>query len=595
MGKNPNEPFSPFTEADKPLSDNENYLRLLISYAPAALAMFDREMRYLAVSRRWKDDYSLGDRDIIGVSHYEIFADIPKAWRNVYHRSLAGEIIRADDDRFEQADGKIQWLKWEVQPWHSSDGTIGGIIISTEDITRYKQVEEEIRNISAVLERRVEERTHQLLAEIEMRRQEEHVLQQYAAIITSSDDAIISKTVEGFVTSWNTGAENVFGYTQSEVVGRPIYMLIPEQYQHAEAELLDKLRKGITVKHYETVRKRKDGELIDVSVTLSPIRDRNGNVTGVSSIARDITKRKLAEAALRKNNLLLNTTQRLSKVGGWEFDIASGRATWTEELYRIHEMQSESEMDHIAENLNCYRPEHREIVSNAFRNAVEKGVAYDLELPFTTSKGKALWVRTIGQPVFEKGKVVYVMGNLMDITERKVLELNLERQAHNDPLTGLFSRRYFMELAEREIARSRRNGATASLLMIDLDHFKMVNDTYGHDIGDAVLKQFSETCQKTFREIDIVGRLGGEEFSALLPATNANQALEVAERLRQAIDNTAVKLEDGSLVHCTVSIGLATIRTEGDELGTLLKRADVALYKAKNSGRNRVFTEDQTI
>jgi diguanylate cyclase (GGDEF)-like protein len=179
-----------------------------------------------------------------------------------------------------------------------------------------------------------------------------------------------------------------------------------------------------------------------------------------------------------------------------------------------------------------------------------------------------------------------------DITELKKLERELERQAHIDPLTELNNRRQFMELAEQEFARSRRHSKPLSLLMMDLDNFKMVNDTYGHEMGDATLQKLSEICRHTFREIDIVGRLGGEEFAALLPETNIEQAVEVAERLRTAIENAAVNLEDGSLIHFTVSIGVAGFGVEDEKIETVLKRADTALYKAKNSGRNRVCGND---
>jgi diguanylate cyclase (GGDEF)-like protein/PAS domain S-box-containing protein len=136
-------------------------------------------------------------------------------------------------------------------------------------------------------------------------------------------------------------------------------------------------------------------------------------------------QRRLAEETLRKSSDLMNTTQRLSKIGGWEFDVATGRSKWTEELYRLHDLPVDSDIHRVEESLKCYRPEDRTIISNAFKSAAEKGDAYDLEFPFTTFKGRALWIRTTGQPVYENGKVVRVIGNLMDITERKRAEEQL--------------------------------------------------------------------------------------------------------------------------------------------------------------------------
>lgn len=146
------------------LRESQERLQLLIDHAPAALAMFDREMRYLAVSRRWCEDYGLGERAILGHSHYEIFPEIPEAWKAVHRRGLAGEIIAAAEDRFERMDGTVQWLRWEVRPWRANDGSVGGIVIFSEDTTRLVAARHEILELNAGLERRVAERTAELTA-----------------------------------------------------------------------------------------------------------------------------------------------------------------------------------------------------------------------------------------------------------------------------------------------------------------------------------------------------------------------------------------------------------------------------------------------
>jgi PAS domain S-box-containing protein len=134
------------------LRESEERLRLFIEHAPASLAMFDREMRYLSVSCRWLTDYNLGGRDLIGLSHYEIFPEIPQFWKTAYRRALAGEVVRAEADRFERVDGSVQWLRWEVRPWRDQRGNIAGIVIFTEDVTSRKQAEEALRENQTRLE-----------------------------------------------------------------------------------------------------------------------------------------------------------------------------------------------------------------------------------------------------------------------------------------------------------------------------------------------------------------------------------------------------------------------------------------------------------
>lgn len=180
------------------------------------------------------------------------------------------------------------------------------------------------------------------------------------------------------------------------------------------------------------------------------------------------------------------------------------------------------------------------------------------------------------------------VGILRDISQRVETERKLVELATTDPLTGLLNRRRFMELAREELARSERYGHHVSLLMLDLDRFKSVNDTHGHQLGDQVLCCLAEVVQHGLRQVDVMGRIGGEEFAVLMPETDVLQAVVAAERLRLAVEASSLKLEEGELKF-TVSIGVAQA-VPGDHipLRTLFKQADDALYQAKETGRNRV-------
>lgn len=192
-------------------------------------------------------------------------------------------------------------------------------------------------------------------------------------------------------------------------------------------------------------------------------------------------------------------------------------------------------------------------------------------------------------PISERDEVGELLASFNILfRQRQTLLEKLEEQAHTDSLTDLPNRRHFMETATQELARAVRFGSPLSVLMLDVDHFKKVNDTYGHKVGDIVLQKLAETCRATLREIDFTARLGGEEFAVLLPGTGHPAAMEAAERLRRALAETAVPLEQGLPLRFTVSLGVATLKDPATNLDTLLNAADHALYEAKHQGRNRV-------
>ena len=189
---------------------------------------------------------------------------------------------------------------------------------------------------------------------------------------------------------------------------------------------------------------------------------------------------------------------------------------------------------------------------------------------------------------FQVEGVNYAVGMLRDVTERKRNEEKLARMATTDALTGLLNRRRFIELVEAEIKRCQRHGCQVSLIMFDADKFKNINDTYGHAVGDDVLIAIASTTQGCLREVDSLGRIGGEEFVILLPETPLVDALVVAERIRKTIEQIELSLDDGNAVNFTVSLGVTQFLQEEAGFDTFLKRADAAMYKAKENGRNRV-------
>ena len=308
-----------------------------------------------------------------------------------------------------------------------------------------------------------------------------------------------------------------------------------------------------------------------------------------------VTERKKAEAALEDRARQLRFVLEGSELGFWDWDIATGKVErnpqWGHMLgYTFEELQ------HTAQQwADFVHPHDRERAWASIFDVVEgRSAAHKLEYRMLHKDGSIRWILDQAKVMQRDGhgKATRMCGTHTDITERKLLEEELRRQAHVDYLTGVYNRRHFMERAEQELSRAHRYAKPLSMLMLDIDHFKQINDRHGHKVGDTVLKAVADLSQATFRDVDIVGRLGGEEFAALLPETDQPAALEAAERLRATIANARIPLPGAPPVSFSVSIGVSSMDSPEDNIDALLQRADKALYKAKDSGRNRVCGRD---
>lgn len=229
------------------------------------------------------------------------------------------------------------------------------------------------------------------------------------------------------------------------------------------------------------------------------------------------------------------------------------------------------------------------IFRERFPRFIRDGSIKDLELELVRGDGTPMPVLVSATAVKDAaGRLVTSRTTVFDNTEQKRLEARLERLARTDALTSLGNRRDFYEQAAREIAQARRHGDALSLLLMDIDHVKKINDGYGHAGGDQVLRQLSRSLGAVLRETDLPARLGGEEFAVLMPRTSTEHAVAVAERLRHAMAHTRVELDDGRTIRFTVSIGVSSWRPDDTDVDAPLQRADEALYRAKHGGRDRV-------
>jgi diguanylate cyclase (GGDEF)-like protein/PAS domain S-box-containing protein len=316
--------------------ESEELLRSFIDQAPVPIAMFDREMRYIAASRRWVSDYGFNDKSWRGASHYEMFPDLPSRWLAIHRRALYGEVVMASEDRFDRADGSVQWLRWEVRPWYH-DHEQGGVIIFAEDVTGQKTSENRVLKLSEELEQRVSERTARL------------------------------------------------------------------------EETITRLRTALT--------------------------------------------------------------------------------------------------------------------------------------------------------------------------EADQLRMELREQTIRDPLTGLFNRRFLEESMKHELAYARRTNSSLGVVMLDMDKFKQLNDTHGHEAGDEVLRNVARLLLAHVRAGDVACRYGGDEFIILMPGATLEATLRKARQLGEQVK---------TLPNAICSTGVASDPEPGTSGEALLRAADTALYRAKAEGGVRV-------
>ena len=706
-------------EVEKRVQDR--FTKILFEASVDALFALNREGIFTDVNPAGEKLLGVPRNELIGKCFTE-FAIDPERELNAFQEVLTLGFIIDFVSHLKTKYGNIIDCSVNASAYPNPEGKIEGVIASLRDVTEKIKYKEQLQNL--------------------------------ASIIEHSTDAIVSKDLDGIVTSWNNGAERIYGYRPDEILGKPITLLIPSDRLNEYHELMNNFKKGTHTDYLEAKCLTKSGETIDVSLSFSPIKDISGNLIGISTISRNISERKVLERTLEFNETLFreicagaldgiicvdNTgkatvwNRSAEKIFGYQADEVIGK--------NIHEVLApETLKDKCAEALKEFSETGRgpiigktvelealradgsavsiELAVSSFKlsdkwNAI--GIVRDIterkqaqlqlhsktkklqtnasQMELLTQLGEYLqvcvtdeeafevvakfsaklfpessgelsilkdsknwlmtqarWGRqiadTVGFPVndcwsirrgqahfYDSNKpgprchhvdsevvsclcvplvlsgVIYgimhvqwsspidediqkLVTRLAGDSALALANLKLRKQLQemsvHDALTGLFNRRYMEEFFNKGLISSRRTSSPFSVLMLDIDHFKNFNDTFGHEAGDAVLAELGHFFKREIRGSDVVCRYGGEEFIILLPGASVENAEKRAELLRKNVQLLEVKCNNQTLPAINLSIGVSSYPNHGDSADELVRAADAALYKAKAEGRDRV-------
>ncbi len=428
----------------------------------------------------------------------------------------------------------------------------------------------------------------QLKTDIEKRKRVEHELRDSEARFRGLHQASFSGIAihdQGKIIDANQAISTMTGYTPTEIIGMDGFKLIAPSWQKV---VKSKIAQGDEAP-YDVEGARKNGSVYSMEIQgkAVPYKGRMVRVTEF----RDITARKRMERQLKKTLDELTAIIENGRVGIMFLKgsriLHKGNQRLADILgYETPESMVGLSMQELHLSRECF-----EDFGKRYFNRLVHGEQSQVEYQLKKKDGSPVWCTLSGKaidpstpPDLSKG-VIWMMD---DITVKRQYRDELQKIATTDYLTGLCNRRQFMRLAAIELGRQRRySKGGLSLIMLDIDYFKQVNDTHGHDMGDLVLKHFAQTGEKCIREVDIFARIGGEEFAILLPDTDSIGALVTAQRFRQAIETSYI-LQDKEKISITASLGVTQWDTGIKDIGEMLKQADQALFSAKQNGRNRV-------
>ncbi|WP_026733863.1 PAS domain S-box protein [Fischerella sp. PCC 9605] len=593
--------------AEEALRESKERFHNAFDYAAIGMALVGLDGSWLQVNHSLCEIVGYSEQELLSTTCQEItHPDDCDTDLNYIHQLLTGEIrCYHMEKRYIHKLGHVVWILLSGSLVCDIHGQPLYLIAQIQDITERKHVEQ--------------------------------TLQQQACIFENISDGVIVTDLSGRIIDWNRAAEKMFGYTKTEVSGKTLGILHkPEESAVVTQQIMDEL---LSTNRWDGEIKfiRKDGTEGVCETVFVPLYNEQGQPSATIGVNRNITERKQAEAALHKANEQLTCWVQELEQRNREIALLSEMSDilqaclTVEEAYKVITQLVQplfpetsggvfiiSSSKHLVEAVTVWGDSilaSKKVFSPKQCWALRRGRSH-----FAASGDRGLHCTHIEEDIFSgealcvpmmaqgealgmlhlhsqhKGQFTTAKQQLASAVAERIalalanLRLNeaLQQQSIRDPLTGLFNRRYLEESLEREVSRAERNQQRVGIIMIDVDHFKSFNDTFGHEAGDIVLRELGGFLKKQVRKADIACRYGGEEMLLILPETSLEVCQERAERIRQGVKHLDVQHQRQKLGNITLSLGVAMFPEHGMTGAAVIEAADAALYIAKKTGRDRV-------
>lgn len=533
------------------------YAETVVASVPSGLATLSTDLRVVSVNRAFRDMFSLAETEMRGQPLEKVLPGV-SPWR------LVAEVLGSDQPAptisvdVPDPNGARHFHLTLTRLRRAEGGA--RLLLVVEDITRRVRMQEQIEAERA----------------------------RFWGILDAASDAIVSVDEAQRIIVFNKQAERIFGYAADETIGRPLGFLLPPRFQRTHDEHVARFSADTTPWKNMSERpvllgRRKNGEEFPVEVTISKLRLDGQWV--LTAIVRDVTERRRAEGELRESREALQDF--LDSASDLVQSVTpDGRFAYVNRAWLQTMGYARDEVERLT-CLDVIHPDHRDRCGEAVRRAIGGEPVTRIEAVFVKKDGSLITVEGSLDARSRDG-VAVTRAIFRDITQRKLAEERLNALAHYDTLTGLPNRLLFQDRLAQALNQARRERRLVGLLYLDLDRFKLINDTLGHTIGDQLLKTVAQRLVGCVRASNAVSRLGGDEFTIVLPGlTTPEGAAVVARKILRAVSQP-VSIQ-GHEVFVTPSIGVTISPTDGDDIEILLKNADTAMYRAKERGNAYQF------